>query len=575
MNLAFGQTLAHWDFDFDTDQQVFDLGPYGVHGVPFHAPLSISGNGTGGLSRSFLDSHSLINFGSTKSSALDFHLMSDLDIAVSFKASKLTSFSRIFDNGQLSFGLIDNHYYLFLKTFYGYAGFISLSEVNLETSYDVNLSFDAGFLCLHEHSNRLGCTYTGLNYIDAQAGGSSILVGENFLGSIDQIKISSFSRFDITPPFISILSPVLEDSHSVLNELNVYLSDNLSGVDPSSIKVYFNGDQLSDLQISAVAIHGTLPIDTMLEVNELVIEASDFSGNQKVLELLLEPKKMLEVANSDLDVEAKFLSLSKRQSCLVTNFNDVRCFDSHHGDKLSIVSVGEDQVLRDVSSIHVGESMACALDLVGDVYCWRDSDHFKAQRLMGLPAKALSLSVGKNHGCAFLDNSEVWCFDQGFSSFILNAKGQLLDLNVAKFSNSVCSTFSDGLIRCFNLSGKTFAETLNFQFSMPKKLAESKSLQCILDGNSKVTCFSRANGKSFELFQNLTIVELKANDDFLCALDIERNLFCYNEEKNNSSKINFSNGVHFFDVGQDFSCAVLLSGETECFGNRTRLPQVL
>jgi hypothetical protein len=574
-NLAFGQTLAHWDFEFDSDQQVFDQGPYGVHGVPFHSPLSLTGKEPLNKSRSFLDRNSLISFGPTKASPLDFNLISDLDISLSLQISKFNSFSRIFDNGQLSFGLIDNHFYLFLKTFYGSAGFISSAEINLNTSYNLNLSFDSGFLCLYEHSNRLGCTYTGLSYIDAQPAGSSILVGESFLGSIDEMKISSFSRFDSTPPFVSIISPSMDDSHSTLNELNVFLSDNLSGVDPSSIHVFFNGDELSDLQITPQSIHGTLPIDSMLEVNELVIEASDLSGNQRTIELLLEPKKLLDISNEGLDVEAKLLSLSKKQACLVTNFNDVRCFDPNNTNKLSIVYVGQGQPLRDVSSLQVGESVACALDLVGDVYCWRDSDRFKAERMMGLPAKSVMLSVGKDHGCTLLENSEVWCFDQGLAPFMLNNKGHLIDFNMAKFSNSICSTYSDGFIRCYNLSGNIANEILNFQFSMPKKVAETNSLQCILDENSLVNCFSRIDGKSFQLFQNLTIVELKANQHLLCALDSERNLYCYNDTKKDLARINFSSSIHFFDLGQDFSCAILTSGETECFGSRTRLPKVL
>jgi hypothetical protein len=536
--------------------------------------LGLSEFSGSGLDRIFYNQNSLINFGPTKTSPLDLKSLSDLEIDISLKILRPSSYARIFDNGQLSFGLLDNHFFLFLKTFYGHAGFISNLDINLDCLYDLKITFDSGFLCLFDQSNRLGCTYTGLNFIDAEAGGSSILVGEGFVGSVSSMKFSSYSRFDITAPLVSIVSPNLDGLNPSLNELKVYLSDNLSGIDPSSIKVFFNGDELLDIQKTSEYIQGTLPIDTMLEVNELVIVVSDLSGNEKEVELLIEPLKVNQHFNESLDVEAKQLSLSKKQTCLLTNFNDVRCLNTEK-QKLSIVTIGEKQVLRDVSIIQTGESFSCAQDILGDIFCWSGNNQFQSERLMGLPAKSVQMSLGKDYGCALLENFEVWCFGKNLNPLLLHNYPNSIDLNLAKFSNSVCSVFSNGFIRCFDLFDGASKESLSFQYTSPKKSVETFSAQCILDDDYKANCFSRTTGHKYEVFEGISIAEIKGAYDTLCALDIDNDLYCLNEQKNKFSKINFSSKVLYFDVGKDYSCAILVSGETQCFGSRTKLPHVI
>lgn len=110
--------------------------------------------------------------------------------------------------------------------------------------------------------------------------------------------------------------------------------------------------------------------------------------------------------------------------CWGSNSNGKLGHDS--GDVLSSVPVTA-AMPRPAVALELGDSHACALDDLGDVYCWGSNQNGglgtepqvlgesrKPLKVAGLPAAATRIAVGGHHGCALLVDDSLWCWGYSF-----------------------------------------------------------------------------------------------------------------------------------------------------------------
>ncbi|MFZ4714383.1 MAG: hypothetical protein ACOYL6_11745 [Bacteriovoracaceae bacterium] len=554
--LCRAQTLVSWNFATDSENTVLDSGPYHKNGSPFQAPLIQIAQTQG---RHFSKENSLIDFGPTSGGALDLKGITDFTFSALIKLDQENSFTTLFDNGQFNISLIDNHISVFLKTFYGQAALIAQHPLVLNGVHStaILVTFDYGQLSLSIDGNEQGEVNTFTSTVDYGTESSSILVGERFRGLIERMEFSSLSRFDVTPPLVAVVSPTQLSEHL---ELEVVLSDNKSGVDLETLEVYFNGEQLTNLEFTESSIKGTLPYDQALMVQELYIVVSDRAGNHREVELLLEP---LNKGPSQIRVEAQKIALFEDDTCVITNMNDLRC-STNSKASMSPVLVSSGQPLRDLTMVDLGRKFGCAIGHSGDVYCWNKVD-FLASRIMGLANATVSLSVGPEKACMVLESGEMWCFGEDFIPSRIDSNVDYLEVSLSEVGGYVCVVTKNGLVKC----GEDVQGMLPIhRLEGAEKVLVSGQSACGQLVDQTVYCWKKENPNA-QLVESLhRVVEIKGVQESLCALTEAHDLYCWNLKNAQSiiSQVKTSSAISQFDLGSRRACAVLENGETKCWG---------
>ena len=285
-------TVALWNFDLDTDNQVvLDLAENPVSGAAYSTVLvdRMPGLEGFGKARQFTGSNSFIDFGETAGSKFDFANRESAAIEALIELTSAPSgMHMVFDNGQLQLGIIANQLVGAVAQTGGYKGVFASETLALNVPYRIVVSLNHGRLGLFLNGRSVGNVPVSEPIANNPNPRQHTFVGGNvfsqyFPGFIDDVRLSNSARYDVEAPSVTLVSPSqAETMTDPFPEFHVSYSDN-SGIDVQSVGVYLNGRVQSGYQFDDSGITGRLS-DPLLtgRVNELKVAVSDQLGNVAV-----------------------------------------------------------------------------------------------------------------------------------------------------------------------------------------------------------------------------------------------------------------------------------------------------
>lgn len=619
-------TLSLWNFNTDTGTSVLDSASAPLNGVATNTSITaipgISGSFLTG--RRFTQSSSKIDFGPTNNSKLDFSGFTDLSFEMIVYLDGTSSiFSTIFDNGNLNISLIDDHLSVSVASSQGHQGLISPNKLNLATAYRISVEFDHGHLAATVNGLSVGSVITSTPVIQKSFGqNENIVLGGNFIGYMDDIRLSSAFREDIIAPQIALISPDLNTvmTNSNIN-INATLSDNASGIDINSVEVRLNGFLQTGLTITANSISGSL-IDPLNQgENELEILVSDLNGNQQEFKGIINYKPGAISTPLSLAAFGWF-------ACSLHQDKNVYCWGQNQygqlGDGTTIFKPIPQRVLglRNVDEIAVGALHACAR-IKTDVYCWGrntsgelgiggnlNDPTFVPTKLLSL-GKAKSIAAGVAHTCAILIDDSAKCWGRNDSGQLGNgnlnnaSSPQIVPISGVKQislgSSHSCALLNSGSIKCWGRNdsgqlgnGNTQNSTVlvNVQtISTAKKIMLSLGNSCAILNDNSFRCWGRNDfGQlgtnnttpfSFPVSPSfsMSVLDLSIGTNHACAVLTNNTIKCWGNNfwgqlgdgTNNNSLIpvqvlEITNALAI-ELGQNDSYAILADGSIKSWGN--------
>lgn len=315
-----------------------------------------------------------------------------------------------------------------------------------------------------------------------------------------------------------------------------------------------------------------------LFISILVLIVS-FAGNQIAMADANET-----TTNSSYELAQSTISLGDTHTCVVVQYEGIRCWGSNPYGELGNNSLSTSQVPVNVASvgkvfktISLGSGFACALSSEREVFCWgrntngQIGDGTTANRRTPVgpivfPTTVEQISAGLGSVCALLSNSTIRCWGQ-------NSYGQLGDNST--IGKLAPSTTVGGLI------------------ATPTSVSVGHSHACALLINGQVQCWGRNNwgqlgtGTSgIDSLQAASVVNLSEN-----AVAISSGLFhscvilqsggvqCWGQNSggklgNNSnlhssspvSVQSLSSSVRSLSLGESQSCALTVTNAAFCWG---------
>lgn len=460
-------TLSLWNFNTDTSTSVLDSAPTPLNGVATNTSITaipgLSGSFLTG--RRFTQSSSKIDFGPTKNSKLDFSGFTDLSFeVVVYIEGTNTAFATLFDNGQLNISIIDDYLAVFVRSTSGQQGLISENKINQNTAYRISVEFDHGNLGVTLNGQSIGSVLTSSTIIHKSSNqGEHVILGGNFTGYIDDIRISSIARADIVPPTLAINSPDISvDVTTGLPNFDITLVDNQSGVDATSVKIYLNGVLQTGLVITSTSISGTLDSPLIRGNNDFKINLADMNGNKTLFEAAI----VFDDGSPLPPVISTSVSSQGEMTCSLSDEKQVWCWGNTVPPTFRPVLI---EGLNDVEEIAVGENHACARNNLGEVFCFGQNSfgQLGSTASSGMtPVKVTNLesvkkiAAGNLHTCAILNDNTVKCwgsnffgqlgnFSGGSSSIPLVVSGLTNASQISLGQNISCAIFNAGKIKCW------------------------------------------------------------------------------------------------------------------------------
>lgn len=569
-------TIALWNFDTDTGNSVFDRGNTPLTGSASNSTITaIPGISNNFLTaRRFIQANSIINFGPTSNSKLDFSGFSDLSLEMVIYLDGTNSIiSTLFDSGNLNISIIDNHLSVSVASSQGHQGLVSQNKLNLNTIYRISVEFDHGNLAATVNGLSIGSVLTSTPVIQKSfSQNENIVLGGNFSGYIDDVRVSSVFREDIIAPQIALISPDLNTimTNSNIN-INATLSDNSSGIDINSVEVKLNGVLQTGLTITSNSISGNL-IDPLSQgENELEIYVSDLNGNQQELKGIINFKPGAISTPVNVSAFGWF-------ACSLHQDKNVYCWGQNQygqlGDGTTIFKPIPQKVLglKNVDEIAVGALHACAR-IKTDVYCWGrntsgelgiggnlNDPTFVPTKLLSL-GKAKSIAAGIAHTCAILIDDSVKCWGRndsaqlGIGDFANASSPQIVAISSVKQislgTGHTCALLNSGAIKCWGNgtngqlgTGNTSTSAIPVDvqtITNAKKIILSLSNSCAILNNDSFRCWG---GNDFG--------QLGTNDTTPFSFPVSPA---------------FSMSVLDLSIGTNHACAVLTNNTIKCWGN--------
>lgn len=282
------ETLSLWDFNTNSNEFVVDLAENPLGGEIFgasreaipEAPVEFEG------AIKISQENQFVDFGVTRGSKLDFKGTEVLSVESVIRLNASAPDTHIiFSNDQVQLMVIGNKLGGFVRLPGGFRGVVSDEQLALNTNYRVTMLKvgDTVAIAINDkvvNSVVLEGDIVDTSYPDARITIGGNIFGQYFPGYIDDVRVSGGSVLDIVKPEVSIIQP---DSFVVNNGLpyfNISLSDNDSGIDSSSIKVYLNSNIQNGLTINENSIVGYMDEEfkgTIL--NEVRVVVRDNAGN--------------------------------------------------------------------------------------------------------------------------------------------------------------------------------------------------------------------------------------------------------------------------------------------------------
>lgn len=281
-------TVGLWNFDTDIGDQVIDAGTNPVNGMAYTTEhIAIPNiNPVFNLARRFSAESSFVDLGVVQGSKLNFADRDELSIeAVIHLVSSASGDHIIFSSENVRLMVVNNQLAAFIRQPGGLFGVVSDRTLSLNTTYRVGLHYKEQDLLLSINGRvdsriRMDFGIQNPQFSTSRASIGGDIFARYFPGYIDDIRVRNVVGIDIQGPGIELVEPASFQVTVPKPNFLINLSDDLSGVDVSSIEVYLNGILQPGILRTATEISGQLNDSFSSTVlNEVKIVVSDNQGN--------------------------------------------------------------------------------------------------------------------------------------------------------------------------------------------------------------------------------------------------------------------------------------------------------
>lgn len=282
-------TVALWNFDNDSGDSVVDGAPDPITATAYNTvygpmpELDVAfGNSRFFAINSFVDLNQIIG------SKLDFTGKNEVQIEAVIRLNSAANSNHMIvsiDNVRLM--VINNHLAGFIRQGGGLLGVVGDTALQTNTNYSVGMSYVNQKLTIVLNGRSDGqviltepIATPSLNNARGFIGGD--LLNKFFPGYIDNVRIQSKNSFDVTSPQVTLNQPTSFVLNEPFPQFNISFTEDLSGVDLSSVRIYLNGIQ-QNMTVTTSGITGVMN-DSMKtgQVNEVKVVVSDLAGNQTI-----------------------------------------------------------------------------------------------------------------------------------------------------------------------------------------------------------------------------------------------------------------------------------------------------
>lgn len=266
-----------------------------------------------------------------------------------------------------------------------------------------------------------------------------------------------------------------------------------------------------------------------------------------------------------------------------------------------------------VVGLSVGFMHACALLDTGDIQCWganffgqlgdgSTENRMTAVNVVGLKGAATSVEVGGSHTCATFIGGGVQCWGYNISGQLGNGSGMLVQRakDVPNFISSLrhfvpagmggiesaCGIFDDGAMKCWLVDEGTALGPIPIRDSGVRSFAFSGPLTLFLLETGEVKAFNTILGPETLIdYPGLTAdvrsLSSVVQGSHFCALMTDGGIKCGGEDNSSGQLGDGTTSAPAFgvvsvaglnskaidvQVGQYHSCALLDTGEIQCWG---------
>ncbi len=463
--------------------QVLDSGATPLTGTATNTTLSpIPGiDSTFQKARQFNGSTSQISFGTIKGSKLDFYGMPALsfEAVVQIDASNPAQ-SILFDNGELSVRLIENHLAAYVNSISGLKGLRSESALSSNTIHSISVIYEQGVLGLIENGTVLGSVNTATpKIVKTHFNNEEMIMGKAFSGFIDDVRISNISRADTIAPKLSVIAPDFTVvQYNPKPNFQINLSDAGVGVNATSVQVYLNGVLQSGLTITSASISGQMSSTIVDGENKIEIHVIDLAGNET------DWKDVLVGSFPLSSPQPVFVDIvgGWNGCALAAPDSQLWCWGLNQFGELLNGNTADTPVptklngLNGIISVSTGDGTICTLMQNHTVKCWGDN----SSGSVGIGSSAAVVSTptivpglsgikqinvgygGANNGavCAIDSHNQAWCWgynangELGLGDATNRTSPVLIPglTNVASIAspfNTTCALIKDGTVKCW------------------------------------------------------------------------------------------------------------------------------
>lgn len=382
--------------------------------------------------------------------------------------------------------------------------------------------------CFHNNVNVLYCFGSnafgmlGNGSIAASSPFSSTVLStrQGFIpGHLDDIRISSVSRFSLVRPTLSLISPI-----GTSLETNPLIAIGITSANPINnnlTQAKLNGSAVSGLTRNGNLLSGQLNLPLIAGENVLEVSIQDTRGNIGLFKTILkyspqlDPTKPVKVATSGLT------------SCYVTGEGYVWCWGSNQSGQLGVDNIRhsstpiKNRYLKNIESISIASNALCAVDRDRNVSCW--GDNFKGQ-------------LGSED------------YDRRKRSFPVKVNLTKPFIKIVAGVDIFCAVNTDSTLTCwgdtpFNMLGNTFYNyrpTQHPTLSNVKDIAFGLYHTCIIKNDNSVWCGGHNSGGQL-------------------------GLGTFSERENLTPVVGIT-GAKQLSLARDNSCVTTYSNQTYCWG---------
>jgi alpha-tubulin suppressor-like RCC1 family protein len=216
------------------------------------------------------------------------------------------------------------------------------------------------------------------------------------------------------------------------------------------------------------------------------------------------------------------------------------------------------------SSVSAGRAHTCALLENGNVHCWGFGEHGQTEGYGG--GDATQVDAGYDHNCALLENGNVECWGR-------DNKGQSDDYeggdatHVSTGNKYTCARLNDGDVRCW---GRDLDKSEDYTGGDATDVSAGSGHTCAPVEGGDAHCWGGPGGsvKGFtDDYQEGDAIDVSAGQDYTCVLREDGDVYCWGENDRGRADGYESGDATELSATWKHTCVLLENGNLECWGS--------